>query len=391
MIGLLLVLVGAGTIGVLQASGWVRFPWQHRGIEPIAPGMVRLPTAARNIPAFARVSDADLIDATTGIWTYAVIPESQCPKQALRTLPDIRRRVTAKEKPAGFIFTEDDFLPKGTLPGVAAGVPSNKRAMTLEASKLKGIDLLQTGDHLDLLAAVPVDRLMSTGDRDQAWRAGSPLLSNATGAGSKSKQTETRMLARDAVIVAPLTTRMRPISSSSLMQGSSTRTVPVQEVVLAINREDAAGVSEAVDMGLEIVATARSSRPDSEDSVTVPPGTVAVPVATRLISAYSEIVRDDLFDVRTRDQRFVYLPVDEVRSRRIVTQASELLGRVVARDRTAGEFMSRDDLLPPGTPPGLTAGVPVGKRAFAIGADQLAGSTRPVAWRSFRFARRHSC
>ena len=66
------------------------------------------------------------------------------------------------------------------------------------------------------------------------------------------------MLARDAVIVTPLTTRMRPIRPASLMQGTSTRTIPVQEIVLAVNREDAAGVTEAVDMGLEIIATARS-------------------------------------------------------------------------------------------------------------------------------------
>src|ERR1700719_1569136 len=87
LIGLLLIFVGVGTVGILQASGWVHFPWQHRGIDPVAPGMVRLPTAARNIAAFARVSDADLIDPTTGIWTFAVVPESECPKKALRALP----------------------------------------------------------------------------------------------------------------------------------------------------------------------------------------------------------------------------------------------------------------------------------------------------------------
>ena len=374
LVGLLLILVGAGTVGILQASGLVRFPWQRHGIEPVAPGMVRLPMAARNIPAFTRVTDDYLIDPKTGTWSFAEIPESECPKQAVRSLPDIRRRVTGKEKPAGFIFTEEDFTPRGTLPGVAAGVSANKRALTLEAGKLRGIDLLETGDHVDLIAAVPLDRLMSTGDRDQAWRPGSPMLTNGTTGRNNTKQTETRMLARDAVIVSPLTTRMRPISSSSLMQGTSTRTIPVQEIVLAVNREDAVSVTEAVDMGLEVIAMARSGRPESEDTLAVPPGMVAVPVATRLITAYSEIVRDELFDVRTRELRYVYLPADEVRSRGIVTEAGELLGRVTARDRTAGEFISRSDLLPPGTVPGLTAGVPPGKRAFAIGVDQLAGA-----------------
>ena len=105
-----------------------------------------------------------------------------------------------------------------------------------------------------------------------------------------------------------------------------------------------------------------------------PAGMAAVPVATRWILAYSEIVHDDLFDVRTRDQRFIRLPTEEVRARGIVTDADELLGRVVARDRGAGQFILRTDLLPPGTSPGLTAGVPPGKRAFAIAADKLAGA-----------------
>ena len=150
--------------------------------------------------------------------------------------------------------------------------------------------------------------------------------------------------------------------------------MPVQEVVAAFNREDTAGVTEAVEMGVEILTIARSGQPNSEDSVTAPAGMTAVPVATRWILAYSEIVHDDLFDVRTRDLRYIRLPTEEVRSRGIVTDADELLGRVVARDRGAGQFILRTDLLPLGTSPGLTAGVPPGKRAFAIAADKLAGA-----------------
>ena len=51
---------------------------------------------------------------------------------------------------------------------------------------------------------------------------------------------------------------------------------------------------------------ARSGRPNSEDSVTAPPGMVAVPVAVRFVSAYSEIVHDDLYDVRTRELRLCF-------------------------------------------------------------------------------------
>ena len=42
VIGLLITFVGLGTVGVLATTGLVRFPWQHRKIEPVAPGMVRV-------------------------------------------------------------------------------------------------------------------------------------------------------------------------------------------------------------------------------------------------------------------------------------------------------------------------------------------------------------
>jgi Flp pilus assembly protein CpaB len=280
----------------------------------------------------------------------------------------------AKSKQAGQPFVESDFLPKGTLPGVVAAIPPNMRALEFEATNLKGADTLQPGDHLDLLAAVPVDRLLSTGDRDTAWRPGTPLLTTARSGNNGPRQTETRMIADDAIVVSPLTTRTRPVTSNSLMQGSRVRTVPVQEVVLAIDRQDVAGVTEALDMGLSMACIARSGRPNSEDSTTPPPGMLKVPVAVRFVSAYSEIVHDDLYDVRTRDLRYMFVPDEEVKSQHIVKDAAELLGRVVMRDRTAKQFFREEDLLPPGTSPGLAAGVPLGKRAFAIAADRLAGS-----------------
>ena len=66
-------------------------------------------------------------------------------------------RVTAREKPAGYAFKERDFLPEGTSPGVVGGTPPGKRAITLDASKLKGVHDLNEGDHVDLLASVSVD------------------------------------------------------------------------------------------------------------------------------------------------------------------------------------------------------------------------------------------
>lgn len=370
----LLTVAGVVFVGLGMAG---KLPWQHHMPEPPEPGMVRVWLAARPIPPFTTVTAEYLFNPAIGMAAFRDYPENLVPKQMLAGTQgerEILNRVLAKAKQAGQPFFDSDFLPKGTLPGVVAGVPENMRALTLEADKLKGIDTLQVGDHLDLLAAVPVDRLLSTGDREQAWRPGTPLLAETRHTNSGAKQTETRMIACNAIIISPLATHMRPITTSSMMQGTSVRTVPVQEVVLAIDRQDVAGTTEAIDMGLEMACIARSGRPNSNDRIDLPAGMSAVPVAVRFIPAYSELVHDDLYDVRTRDLRYVLLPSDEVKSQQIVDSPAELVGRVVARDRTLGQFFRRDDLLPLGTSPGLAAGIPPGKRAFAIAADKLVGS-----------------
>jgi Flp pilus assembly protein CpaB len=374
-IGVMLLLLAGVVFAGLAVAG--RLPWQHRVIPPPEPGMVRVWEAMRPIPPFSAVTAQYLFNPETGMAGFQDVPETQIAarraagKKELLTgqqglVEILSNRVMAKSKSAGQPFEESDFLPKGTAPGPVAGVGLNKRALTLEAGKLKGIDTLQVGDHLDLLAALPVNR--------DTRPAAAPLLTNSKTGSSATHQTETRMVARDAVVVSPLSTRMRPISSSSLMQGTSVRQVPVQEVVLAIDRQDVAGVTDVLEMGLEMDCVARSSRPDSEDSVTPPPGKVAVPIAVRFVSAYGEIVHDDLYDVRTRDLRFAFLTPEEVKSQNIIVDASELFGRVVERDRPVGQFFRQEDLAPRGTPPGLTAGVPFGKRAFAIAADKLVGS-----------------
>ena len=62
-------------------------------------------------------------------------------------------------------------------------------------------------------------------------------------------------------MVTPARTRNVPVSSSSLTQGTTTRTVPVQEIVIAVEPEEVALLNEAMDLKYEITCVARSGRP----------------------------------------------------------------------------------------------------------------------------------
>jgi Flp pilus assembly protein CpaB len=373
-VGILMLGLGGVVFAGFAVAG--KLPWQRHTISPPEPGMVRVWIAARQIPEFATVTPQYLYNPVIGMAAFQDVPESRASKQWLvgqKGAAEIIDRILAKSKQAGQPFTESDFLPKGTLPGIVAAIPPNSRALTLEAGKLKGVDMLQAGDHLDLLASVPIDQLLSVFGHNQS-RGTAALLTNTKSSNAAPHLTETLMIAHDAMVVSPLTTRNRPIASSSLMGGNTVHSVPVQEVVLAIDRQDVQLVTEARSAGLEMDCVARSGRPNSNDSFIAPPGMKLVPVAARFVPAYSELVHDDLYDLHTRDLRYVMLTEDDVNSQGIVDSAAELLGRVVTRDRMTDQFFRKSDLLPPGTLPGLAAGVPPGDRAFAIPADKLEGS-----------------
>ena len=160
------------------------------------------------------------------------------------------------------------------------------------------------------------------------------------------------MLAREAMIVSPVTTRAKPIISSSLTQGTATRTVPVQEIVMAVADEEVARVTKALDWGLAITCVARSGRPETKEAEPAGPSVVAVPVLVRDVPAFSELTEADFRDPVTQRIHYESASLTEVNRRGIVPNVSDLLGRVVKRLMPTGRAITEGDLLPKGAPAG---------------------------------------
>ena len=57
----------------------------------------------------------------------------------LVNVSDVIGRVLEHEKTPGYVFTEADFLPKGTREGIVAGIPAGKRAIRLSADRVDGL------------------------------------------------------------------------------------------------------------------------------------------------------------------------------------------------------------------------------------------------------------
>ncbi len=233
--------------------------WRSKPAIPA--GWIAIPVSARPIPAYTTVSREYLIDLKTCTWAVDWVPPEKVPKGVITDLRKIYGRVTAYEKPTFYSFTERDFLPEGTRPGVVGGTPQGKRALTLDAAKLKGcVFELKEGDHVDLLASVPVD--MPGAGRSTSGRLGTNVMATPD-MFLLPKRSLVRPLVQDGVVVSPVTVRMVPTTNNSIMNGTTTRNVRVQEIVLAVAPEEVAPLDEAMDLKYQITCVARSGRPAS--------------------------------------------------------------------------------------------------------------------------------
>ena len=103
-----------------------------------------------------------------------------------------------------------------------------------------------------------------------------------------------------------------------------------------------------------------------------PPGTIAVPAVAAPIATYTRVRLEHLIDPKTGDLRAIYLPEGSILPDTVV-DAKEIIGRVVATDKRAGQLFSRNDFFPIGTREGIVAGIPSGKRALRIDARKVNG------------------
>ena len=366
--GILLV----GGVGTVAALGALKIIDLHRLAFWSKPktypaDWLEIPICNKTVPPYTAVTDEYL--------TVLHAPPDQAQKFVekgiLISYAQVRRRVTARQHEVGKAFTENDLLPKGSRPGVAGGTPPGKVAITLDASKMQGVFGLKEGDHVDLLADIPVDKLSWFGGSDGGVAA---IPVHFAPHGDKDKpQTETRVLARDAVTISPVITRAKPVASSSLTQGIGTHTVPVQEIVFAVGEEEVARVTKSMDCDLQIMCAAHSGRPEEKEPEPAPPGPVAVPVLVREIPAFTELTEADFRDPVTQRVRYQSASLLEVNRRGIVPNLSDLLGRVVKRHMLVGRMIMEEDLLPPGSPPGITGGIGPDRQAMAIEADKILG------------------
>lgn len=260
-----LALAAIAAAVVIFGSLWgfgVIDPFGTRVEEPSTAGLVAVPTPARRITAYSRLTRDHLWDPRNSRIAVVYLPPQAVTSEMLLKISDLIGRVLDHDKLPGYVFTESDFLPKGTREGIVAGIPSGKRAIRIAADRVEGLYGLHPGDRFDLLATMPIDGSQGGSTSFNFAGAYGQQLALQARLTNWQKQATVRVMVQNGLIVEPMNTRGVPTYQSSLTEGGSTQMRPVQEAVIAINPDEVARLTEAMAVQARITAIPRSGRPD---------------------------------------------------------------------------------------------------------------------------------
>jgi hypothetical protein len=172
---------------------------------------------------------------------------------------EIRDRVLAREKPVGAVFTEADFFPKGTLPGMQSLIPLGYRAVTVTPGKLKGSRTLAYNNHIDIIAAQAYEEKDANGAIDPIMHRPLPKGSSL----ENFRRARQEIVARDAIVITPATVEEIPTTKND----PHMRPVPapIEEMVIAVKISEVAGLEAAIADGSLLFADLRSGLPVTPD------------------------------------------------------------------------------------------------------------------------------
>lgn len=385
-----LALMAFTAIGLLAVVGvslaWLSGAFATDDPEPVdRTGQLAFPALARPVAAFEKLTRDDFINPQTGQLHVIWLSESNA-SVALRDMGEVIGRVLSRDKQAGMVLTEADLMERGTRPGLAAGVPPGKLAVTIPADEVTGLDQLRNGDRFDLLVALPKrDDVEQISNTEPAVLFGG-IKPPSLRVGQLSRQHGVKRLVTNAMLVTLFTKTERsttgprgltvpPQSSRSRTKTAETETVVAE---LAVDPEEIGPLTQAISLDTPLTCVLRSGQPGAnEDDEFSAEGMVPVVTTAKTVSAFSALTDENLIDEGTGQLHVYYFPAEKV-AETWITDPTELYGRVVSRNLRRGSLITEEDLLPPGTRPGISAGLPSDMAAISIEKEKIKGFEKLV-------------
>jgi len=371
----LLILVAGGVFVTLFATGF--FTPQKKIISH--EGQIAFPALARPVRAYEAISREDLIDPKTGQLSVIWLRKEETNSAIIRDLSQIMGRVVRRDKRVGYVFTEQDFLPKGTRPGLSAGIPPGKRSLTVNIKDFSGMEFLRQGDTFDLMAVLP-SRKDPESNIEQAALLGG-VKPPDTRSGQLARQTGIKPLVIGGTMLAITQGSSQSTNGARELvvspAGSRKKTKTEMVATIAIDPVEVSPMTEALGLEVKIFCVARSSQPGKSPNELEPvslEGLVPVVTLSRPVDAFAQVHQDDLADEVTGRLNLYYFPQEKVQEHWI-TSFEDLNGRVLSRSLSRGAVVSEMDLMPEGTLPGIASAAPPGMSVLTIPSERLSGLT----------------
>ena len=230
-------------------------------------GTVAVFANPRVLPAFTKITREHLlIEEGARLYTTQVVAPAVPSNGLFRAdndgLQRLLGRVLKRAKPAGYAFSEGDFLPSGTRPGPSAGIPPGQRGVWVDVAKVQGLADVRAGDLVDLVAAEQGDARPTVETSvldsliDPVIKA---RLQAVADSAAKAKTASSWVVARGAAVIEP--PRSRLLTSPDGRRGQE-RTI--DEVFLAMRPEDVSRFGQALAQNVTLLAAPRSNQPNEE-------------------------------------------------------------------------------------------------------------------------------
>jgi len=120
-------------------------------------GLIAFPAAAVSIQAFRPIMAQDLAEPLTGELRQYYFKPNAVSDDWIGSVGDLLGRVVRRDIDAGYIFSEDDLLPKGAPSGISGGIPAGRMAMTISADTVTGLAELSRGNRCDVMSSARFD------------------------------------------------------------------------------------------------------------------------------------------------------------------------------------------------------------------------------------------
>ncbi len=252
LVGILGTILVLGFVGVVPIFGSRPNPAVTAG-----PGQILVPVSVTSVSAYTPVDREHLFNPRTmSVMQFAVDPD-KLGVEPITDARDIIGRVLRRPKSAFTVFTEDDFLPKGTRAGISGAIPPGKRAIVVSADKISGVQGLLQGDRFDLLLSLPTGTRTST-------------VSNAVVSGNDltaAAASGTVLVVNNGQVISGVTEREEEFFAPSGIIGTPhEKTKTIREISLAVDPDEVVMLTKALASNRELVAVVRSGRPDATES-----------------------------------------------------------------------------------------------------------------------------